>query len=456
MAPEAPHAPPPGEGDVNTSERRAVWRAGLSGATRALLDRDERVFLRQSLSTPCLDALQGCAGATLTTTDGRELLDFHGNSLHQAGHAHPAVLEAIRRQLDEMAFCPRRFTNEPAVRLAEALIERAPGKLGKLLFAPGGTLAVGMALKIARVATGRFKTVSMWDAFHGASLDACSVGGEALFRAGIGPLLPGTSHVPPPDPYRCVLAPGGGGCEACGLACARYLDYVLEKEGDVGAVIAEPLRCTTVNVPPPGYWPAVRAACDRHGALLILDETATCLGRTGKFFACEHFGADPDILVLGKGLGGGVMPLAAVLADPALDRAGHLALGHYTHEKNPTACAAGLAVLEVIEREGLVERSARLGARALQRLTAMAGRFPLVGEARGLGLSLAVELVTDRATRAKASDAADAVLYHCLENGLSFKTSHGNVLTLTPPLTITETDLDRALDIVEVALARVS
>jgi 4-aminobutyrate aminotransferase len=309
-----------------------------------------------------------------------------------------------------------------------------------------------MALKLARVATGRFKTVSMWDAFHGASLDACSVGGEPLFRSGIGPLLPGTEHVPPPDPYRCVLRPRSG-CADCDLACARYLEYVLEKEGDVAAVVAEPLRCTTVNLPPPGYWPAVRAACDRHGALLVLDETATCLGRTGRMFACEHFGADPDILVLGKGLGGGIMPLAAIVADPALDLAGNLALGHYTHEKNPTACAAGLAMLDVLREEELVQRAARLGRYGLDRLEAMAGRHGLIGQVRGLGLSLAVELVRDRATRDKASDQADAVMYHCLDHGLSFKTSHGNVLTLTPPLTIAEPDLDRALDILDQALA---
>ena len=452
MSPNPP-AQPPGEGDANTSPRRAAWRAGLSPAASDLLDRDEKAFLRQSLSTPCLDALSGCAGSTLTTVDGRELLDFHGNSLHQTGHAHPEIVAAIKVQLDAMAFCPRRFTNEPAVCLAEELSALAPGKCRKVLFAPGGTLAVGMALKLSRLATGRFKTVSMWDAFHGASLDACSVGGEALFRSRIGPLLPGTEHVPPPDPYRCIINPNG--CAGCDLTCARYLDYVLEKEGDVGAVIAEPLRCTTVNIPPPGYWPAVRAACDRHGALLILDETATCLGRTGKMFACEHFGADPDILVCGKGLGGGIMPLAAVIADSSLDCGADLALGHYTHEKNPTACAAGLATLAILRRDALPGRAAALGEKALARLGAMATRFPIIGEVRGLGLSLAVELVRDRATREKASDAADAVLYHCLEAGLAFKTSHGSVLTLTPPLNISEIDLDRALDILEHALALV-
>lgn len=448
------NGPPPGEGDVNLSPRRAAWRDGLSADTRSLLDRDEEVFLRQSLSSPCLDVLVGCRGTWLTTADGRRFMDFHGNSLHQLGHAHPETVAAAKRQLDEMAFCPRRFTNEPAVKLAEKLREITPGDLGNTLFAPGATSAIGIALKVARTATGRFKTVSMWDAFHGASLDACSVGGEALFRSGIGPLLPGTEHVPPPEPYRCVLGPEGG-CGDCNLACARYLEYVLEKEGDVGAVVAEPLRCTTVNVPPEGYWKAVRKACDRHGVLLIMDETATCLGRTGEMFACEHFGVVPDMIVMGKGLGGGIYPLAALVASPELDVNPHLALGHYTHEKNPTACAAGLAGIEVIQREGLVARSRDLGEKARARLSRFMDSCPLIGEVRGLGLSIAVELVRDRQTREKASDKADAVMYRCLEKGLAFKTSHGNVLTLTPPLNIGDGEMDMALAILEEALTEV-
>ena len=441
------------EGDVNCSPNRAGWSGRLGSRTQALLARDAAVFLHQSLSTPCLDALVACSGSRIRTLDGRELLDFHGNSVHQVGFSHPAVVRAVTEQMQTLSFSPRRFTNEPAVRLAERLVALSPPPLGKVLFAPGGTLAVGMALKIARVATGRFKTVSMWDSFHGASLDAISVGGEALFRAGIGPLLPGAEHVPPADPYRCVLAPPSGGCEACGLRCAAYLEYVLEKERDVAAVIAEPFRCTTVNLPPPGYWPRVRQACQRHGALLIMDETALCLGRAGTFHAFERFDVVPDMVVLGKGLGGGIMPLAAVLADPALDVAGHGALGHYTHEKSPVACAAALAAIDVVVGEHLPDRALVLGEHAVARLAAMASRLPLVGDVRGMGLCLAVELVTDRQSKAPANAQADAVLYRCLQRGLSFKVSHGNCLTLTPPLSITRDDLDTALDILEEALA---
>ncbi|MGQ0550088.1 MAG: aspartate aminotransferase family protein, partial [Armatimonadota bacterium] len=294
------------EGDVNTSSQRAAWQAeALDGPTRELLDDDARYFLHQSLSTPCLNALRGCDGIYIEDLQGRRYMDFHGNNVHQVGYANRAVIAAIKDQLDALSFSPRRYTNRPAVDLARKLAGLAPGDLNKVLFCPGGTGAVGIALKLARVVTGRHKVISMWDSFHGASLDAISVGGEELFRRGVGPLLPGVTHVPPPDEYRCAWDCGRRG--GCDLKCAAYIEYALEKEGDVGAVIAETVRSTSV-IPLREFWPAVRRACDRHGALLILDEIPTALGRTGAMFACEHYGVTPDILVLGKGLGGGILP----------------------------------------------------------------------------------------------------------------------------------------------------
>jgi 4-aminobutyrate aminotransferase len=302
-------------------------------------------------------------------------------------------------------------------------------------------------LKLARAATGRFKTISFWDSFHGASLDAISIGGEAIFRSGIGPLLPETAHVPPPDSYRCVWGCGG----ECNLRCADYIEYVMEKEGDVGAVIAETARSTSL-IPPPDYWRRVRQACDRHGALLILDEIPHCLGRTGKMFTCEHFDVVPDMLVIGKGLGGGIFPLAALIAREDLDVAPEQALGHYTHEKNPVACAAALAALEYIEEQKLVENAKNVGEYALQRMRAMMDKYEIIGEARGLGLLMGMELVKDRATRAPARDEAEQVMYAALSKGLSFKVTMGNIITLTPPLTITRAEMDYALDILETCL----
>ena len=425
------------EGDVNLSANRKGWqKAHVGAAARALLDEDARHFLHQSLSTPCLTAIKSAAGAWLETVDGKRILDFHGNSVHQLGHGHPRVVKAVKQALDTLPFSPRRYTNRYAVDLARRLCELSG--LDKVLFAPGGAEAIGMALKLARLATGRHKTISMWDSFHGASLDAISIGGEAMFRSGIGPLMPGTEHVQPCDPRHCNFGCGG----ACSTRCADYVDYVLAKEEDVAAVIVETVRSTDVQAPPRDYYRKLRKACDRHGALLILDEIPVCLGRTGAMFAYERYGIVPDMVVVGKGLGGGVFPMAALIARKGLDVAGDRALGHYTHEKSSVGCAAALAALDVIEKESLLKKSAALGKRALARLKRI--KHNSIVEARGVGLLLALEL--------DDAGLAEEVLYRCLSRGLSFKVGQGTVLVLAPPLTISERDLDRALDIVEDAL----
>ena len=200
----------------------------------------------------------------------------------------------------------------------------------------------------------------------------------------------------------------------------------------------------------------MREACNAHGTLLIFDEIPTGLGKTGRFFAAEHDGAAPDIVVLGKALGGGVLPIAACVAHERLNVAGAYAYGHYTHEKSPVACAAALATLQVIEQDDLVGNAARVGAHALERLHALKQRHALIGDVRGRGLLLGLELVTDRAAKSPAADQAEAVLYHAMSNGLSFKTTMGNVLTLTPPLITTVAQMDRAIDILDAALTAVA
>jgi 4-aminobutyrate aminotransferase len=441
------------EGDVNISPRRVQWQNDhLDAGSRALLDEDALYFLHQSLSTPCLNTMRACGGIYIEDTQGRRYMDFHGNNVHQVGFGNPEVIDAIKRQLDELSFCTRRYTNRTAVDLARKLAEIAPGRLNKSLLCPGGAEAVGIALKLARLATGRHKTISMWDAFHGATLDTISIGGEAVFRQGMGPLLPGTEHVPPADEYRCVFGCGGRG--GCDLTCARYVEYILEKEGDIAAVIAEPIR-STPYIPKPEYWQAVRSACDRHGALLIFDEIPHALGRTGRMFTFENFGVVPDMVVIGKGLGGGVLPLAAVIAREDLDVAAERALGHYTHEKNPVLCAAALATIEYIEKNGLVAHARDLGRYTLERLKEMQARHPLIGDVRGLGLFLGIELVKDRRTRERAGEEAEAVMYAALSRGLSFKTTMGSILTLTPALTITREEMDRALAVLEESIAEV-
>jgi 4-aminobutyrate aminotransferase len=442
------------EGDINLTYQREAWQATAhNNQTRALLNDDARYFLHQSLSSPCLNVLTRAQGAYIEDMQGRRYLDFHGNQVHQVGFGNQAVIEAIKTQLDELSFCTRRYTNHIAVDLARKLAQITPGNLSRVLLAPGGAEANGMALKLARVATGRHKFISMWDSFHGATLDTISVSGVQTFRRNIGPLLSGVEHAPPPDEYRCLWdCSERGGCD---LKCANYVEYVLEKEGDVAAVIAEPVRGIPY-IPRPQYWQQIREACNRHGTLLIFDEIPYSLGRTGKMFVCEHFDVVPDILVMGKGLGGGILPLAAIIAKDELNVAAEHALGHYTHEKNPILCAAALATLNYIETHNLPENAKNLGEYTLNQLKQLQTQHPLIGDVRGLGLLLGVELVRNRGTKERATVETEQVMYAALHRGLSFKVMMGNIIGLTPPLTITREEMDNALKILSDAIANVT
>lgn len=438
------------EGDVNLSPLRRDWQLRhIDASTQSLLEADARYFLRQSMSTPCMNALVGAQGIFIEDAQGRRYMDFHGNNVHQVGYGHPRVLAAVRQALETLPFSPRRFTNGYAVELARRLTQLAPGDLNKVLFAPGGTEAIGMALKLARLATGRHKTVSMWDSFHGASLDAISIGGEAVFRKNIGPLMSGTEHAPPCDPQACLYGCGG----TCNARCADYVEYILDKEQDIAAVIVETVRCTDVQIPPQAYYQRLRQACDRHGALLILDEVPVGMGRTGRIFAFEHYGIVPDMVVLGKGLGGGVWPLAALIAREHLDVGAQVSLGHYTHEKSSVGCAAALATLDCLEQDGLLLRAQAIGQRLAQRMQALQQRVALLAEVRCIGALVGLELRLPDGSAAR--DAAEQVMYDCMSNGLSFKIGQGNVINLSPPLVITDAELDQALDILEQSLLRV-
>jgi 4-aminobutyrate aminotransferase len=272
-----------------------------------------------------------------------------------------------------------------------------------------------------------------------------------LFRSGpAAPLVAGALHVAPFGGYRCPY--GHTTPEASADACARMIDYVLSHDSDVACLVAEPTRAVPY-VAPPGFWARVREICDRHGTLLIFDEIPTGLGKTGKMFSCDHDGVAPDILVMGKALGGGILPIAAVVARPELDVGGAWAFGHYTHEKNPVTTRAALTTFQIIEDEGLVENAAEVGALALERMHDMKDRLPAIGDVRGRGLLLGIELVRSRDTKEPHDDLAEKVLYRALDRGLSFKTTMGNVLTLTPPLTVSADEMLQALAIVEESIA---
>lgn len=432
------------------SASRDAWYKVIAHAeTQKYLDEDAEYFLHQSMSTPCLDVLTSCEGIYITDLTGKSYMDFHGNNVHQVGYRNPFVIERIKAQMDILPFSPRRYTNVPAVELAKKLASLFPGDLNRVLLAPGGTSAIGMALKLARIVTGKHKVVSLWDSFHGASLDAIAAGGEQVFRKGMGPLMPGVERIPPPTTYRGIFGDDGND-----VVYANYLEYVIEKEGDIGAFIAETIRNTDVQIPSKAYWKRVREICSRNGVLLILDEIPIAFGRTGKMFAFEHYEIEPDIVCLGKGLGAGVMPLAAMVTRDAYNIAAEVSLGHYTHEKSPLGSVAACAMLEFIEKEAILNK---VNADAIFMKTALETlrqKHTLIGDIRGIGLLWGIELVKNRNTKEKAVEEAEMVLYDCLHNGLSFKVSQGNVLQLSPPLTITRQQLKEAIAIVEAAIAK--
>lgn len=441
------------EGDTNITPARQRWTQSIADpTTQQMLEQDSRYFLHQSMSTPCLDALVEAEGIYLRDAAGKRYMDFHGNNVHQVGYGHPHVVNRIQNQIAALPFSPRRFTNQTAIDCAKKLTEIAGGELNRVLFAPGGTSVVGMALKLARHVTGNYKVVSLWDSFHGASLDAIAVGGEACFREGMGPLLAGVERIPPAITYRGAF-PSPDGSD---VHYADYLEYVIEKEGGIGAFIAEGLRNTDVQIPSRAYWQRIREICDKHNVLLIIDDIPNGMGRTGHWFTYQAFGIEPDILCIGKGLGGGIVPMAAMLTKDKYNTASQVSLGHYTHEKSPVGCAAALATIEVIEQESLLAKVKDDEAYVRDRLWAMQSRYSLIGDIRGMGLLWGIELVTCREAKSRALDEAESILYRCLELGLSFKVSQGNVLQLSPPLIIERGELERALDIVEQAIREVS
>ncbi|AVH29383.1 aspartate aminotransferase family protein [Vibrio diabolicus] len=439
------------EGDVNTTPARQAWNASMDDErTQALLKRDSEVFLHQAMSTPCLDTLEAAEGIYIQDATGKKYMDFHGNNVHQLGYGHPHVIKRVQEQIAKLPFSPRRFTNETAIECAEKLTQICGGELNRVLFAPGGTSAVGMALKLARHITGNYKVVSLWDSFHGASLDAISVGGEACFRQGMGPLMAGVERIPTAVSYRGAFpVPDGSD-----VHYADYLEYVIEKEGGVGAFIAEAVRNTDVQVPSKAYWKRIREICDKHNVMLIIDDIPNGMGRSGEWFTYQAYDIEPDMLCIGKGLGGGLVPIAAMVTKDKYNTAEQISMGHYTHEKSPIGCAAALATMEAIEQDGLLDKAKADSQFMREKLLEMKAKYPVIGDVRGIGMLWGIELVTDHESKARAYNEAEAVLYQCLNNGVSFKVSQGNVIQLSPPLIITREQLTEALAIFEEAIAK--
>ena len=414
---------------------------------RDVLVNDRERSFRGTANDPCLIAVSDASGAWIRDHEGRRYLDLYGNNCHHIGYRHPRLVRALHEQIDALAFVPRGLTNRPAAAFAEHLAALVGWPGAKIVSARSGADAIEIALAIARAHTGRYKTISFYDSYHGRSAGALSVGGRYADQRGLGPLLPGAIHVPPY--YRFGAALLGQDHEPYARHSLAAMRFAFEQEREIAAVLGETIR-NSPFVPPDWYWPEVRRLCDAHGALLILDEVATGLGKTGWLFNYRRFDVRPDMVVLGKALGGTAMPLSAVVADGRLDSAPHLNIGYFTHEKNPLCAAAGDVTLSIIAEEDLVMKARSLGLHLRERLDELKARHPSIGEIRGAGLMTAIDFTGDAVAAAQR-----AALIHrlCIERGLLPMLPRGRSITLSAPLIIERSELDGAVEILAEAIS---
>src|ERR1700730_6377736 len=436
----------------------AEWPGSRSRELQA--DRD-RFIPRGMASTLPVFAASG-SGATLTDVDGNPYIDFAtGISVMNVGHGHPRVVKAIVEQAQRLVHSGGPvMMPEAYVRLARRLCEITPGTFPKkALLVNSGAEAVENAVKVVRQATGRPAIISFHNSFHGRTLMSMTLTGKVSpYRQNFGPYAPEVYQVPYPYEYR---RPAGMSAESLGGACVeavRQLFKTTVSADRVAGILVEPVQGEGgFVVPPPDFLPGLRTLCTEYQIPLIADEVQTGFGRTGKMFAVEHTGIEPDLIVLAKSLGGG-LPLAAVVGRGELmDATNPGGLGG-TFGGNPVACAAALAGVDGMIDGTRPQRGARLGERAISRMRAWMERYPQIGEVRGRGAMIAMELVTDRATRDPAGTLTNEVLRYCHAHGLVLLKAglYDNVIRLLFPLTASEQEVDRGLDILEEALGSVS
>ncbi len=421
---------------------------------RQIIERDKKVISPSYTRSYPLVASRG-EGAIVEDVDGNRFLDFNaGIAVVATGHCHPKVVEAIQRQAAQLVHMSGTdFYYENMVALAEKLAALAPGAgERRVAFGNSGTEAIEAALKLARYSTGREKFIAFLGAFHGRTMGSLSLtASKPVQRRGFSPLVPGVHHIPYAYCYRCAY---GKSPDTCAVECAKVIEDQLVKTivpaDEVAAIVLEPVQGEGgYIVPPQKFFDELARIAKRFGMLLVFDEVQSGMGRTGKMWAAEHFGAAPDILAVAKGIASG-LPLGVTVARADLmtwPPGAHAS----TFGGNPVACAAALATIELLEKE-LVANAAQMGAYIMDRLREWPARFPVVGEVRGLGLMIGIELVRDRQTRERAPAVRNRVLELAFERGLLVLGAGENSIRLCPPLVITRDQAGFAVDVLEECL----
>ena len=435
----------------------------------------DHVFYRSLGRTyPIIDR---ASGLYLYDTDGNEYLDFgSGIGVVNLGYSLPEIVEPMYEQSKKTSFVySAPFTNEPLIRLSKKIIDMAPEGMSKVLLVSGGSLAIESALKLARQYhlergnESKYRVVARWTSYHGNTLGALSASGRPLWRMHFMPLLLDFPHIHAPYCYRC---PYGKEYPDCGVACAWELERVINYEGEkhISAFIAEPVIGTSAAgvAPPPEYYPILREICDKHDVLFISDEVITGFGRTGANFGIDHWDMCPDMIVTGKGVGGGYSPLAAViLREQICETFAAGSRSHtqgYTYAGNPLSAATGLAVLDYVEKHGLVERVASMEGYLRDKLEGLKDTG-VVGDVRGKGFLMGVEFVRDPETKEPFPNEAGLtgkIVANALERKLMIIGGMGGMvdgvlgdhLQITPSFTITKEQIDQAIDIIDESIRR--
>lgn len=401
-------------------------------------------------------------GAVMVDVDGRELIDFAGGiGVDNVGHCHPKVVAAIKEQADKYIHtCFHVAMYEPYVELAARLNELAPGDFAKMtMFANSGAEADENAIKIARYATKRPAIIAFDNGFHGRTLMTMTLTSKVKpYKLGYGPFAPETYRIPYAYCYRCPFGLSYPGCKA---SCAEYLEefFINHVAAEhTAAVIAEPIQGEGGFItPPPEYFAKLQSVCNKYGILFIADEIQTGMGRTGKLFAIDHWGVEPDLITTAKSLAGG-MPLSAITGRAELMNMSHPGGLGGTYGGNPISCKAALAVLDIFLNDGLLTTADELGEKLLKRFKEMEQKYEIIGEVRGKGPMLALELVRDRATKEPAGTEAKQLTKLCYEKGLVLLScgQFGNVIRVLMPLVITDSELEKGLAILEESIAELS
>jgi 2,2-dialkylglycine decarboxylase (pyruvate) len=420
---------------------------------------DKRYRLQTRYTSPIV--LERGSGTKLWDVEGNEYIDFHsGQVCVNTGHCHPELVAAVTEQLQTLMQTGSMFTDLPQVKLAHKLCEITPQPLQKSFFACSGSEAIEASLRCAKLYTGRFEVMGVLRSYHGMTMGAYSLSAGPNFKKqGYGYAVAGINHFPPPYCYRCDFNQSYPGCNR---ECLQYGKKIVQyaTTGYPAAVVLEPVVSGGgVYVPPIEWVQELREFCTERGIVLILDECQTGIGRTGKWFAFEHFDIVPDIVVMSKGLGGGV-PLSGILVTEEIAK-GVEAKGYAqtsSHTGDPLLAAAGLANIEIIERHNLLENVNRMGAYLKDGLQHFVKKYDIVGDARGLGLLQGLEFVTDKKTRAPAGPLAAEVSRRCTMDGLFVGAPGGssNVMRVLPPFVVSKKDVDSALEIMERAIHEVS